>query len=934
MLRKTHLLIIMLVLLMLVPGSSTSAEQPEPGVHITTSTEHIYIQWRAPANLTASDDADIPGFTTMAAGNVIVPAYMLALLITADTYHVEIEHAAYVPWHGTLPTTHLPTRQTTDGTIYPPLTSTLHTQLSPEPVVILREGTMRGQRLVIAAISPIVERNGTTQLATSIQATISGAQLLTDTTQRSLEERWDETSSFPTPLLSNAPAPVNPLAQRQLIKVHVQQAGIQRISGQMLINAGLSFQPFSPAQIHLWHNGVQMPLEEQGTEDGVFDATDEVHFYAPAPDNRWNEQETYWLTVETTPGQRIAPRASGPAGAPQQTTAYEQGIWQNNTLYESTLAGPDGDHWFAADLRSAPGLDPMTVSIPLTPTLPLAAGTSTITLTGSAATTETNRLAVQMGATTRTITWTGKGDWTHRFIFDTSQPAIQVSLVPEQGPTRVLLDRVVWEQPVSLVSSGQSAEFVGKQGTWQYLIAGTTSDSMLYDISTPETPVRIPVQSNATTISFQDGPAPHRYMLANSQTLHTPEVSLHQPVDLVTPRNAEVVYIAPAAFHQTLAPLRTLRQTQGYTTTLVDVQAIYDAWSYGQVDPNAIRSFLRYAGATWNPAPVAAILVGDGTLDPKNYKQRNNPNLIPPYLAVVDPWLGETACETCYAQLDGDDPLSDALPDMFLGRLPVSTVAELETVITKIIGYETADEPGAWRSQALYIADNYVQATGEFDTAGDFAALADAGVTMNPQGITSHRIYYDPSPTHTQNAWREPDAVHAYQKTVAALNGGVGLVTYIGHSHYWQWAVTDLQTEPPYLFGLDDADGLTNGNKLPVVLEMTCLTGSFHQPAYRGTIDERLVLNPNGGAVAVWGSTGLGVAYGHDALQRGFLSTLWDAPPATSSLGSLMHAGYLELFSTSTCCQESLRTYSLLGDPLTRVRVAPSLSLYLPFVER
>lgn len=62
-----------------------------------------------------------------------------------------------------------------------------------------------------------------------------------------------------------------------------------------------------------------------------------------------------------------------------------------------------------------------------------------------------------------------------------------------------------------------------------------------------------------------------------------------------------------------------------------------------------------------------ADLVGDGTSDPHTYLGRGNANHIPPYLALVDPWLGETACEPCFGQFDGDDPLDDTLPD---GRYP------------------------------------------------------------------------------------------------------------------------------------------------------------------------------------------------------------------------------------------------------------------------
>jgi len=59
-------------------------------------------------------------------------------------------------------------------------------------------------------------------------------------------------------------------------------------------------------------------------------------------------------------------------------------------------------------------------------------------------------------------------------------------------------------------------------------------------------------------------------------------------------------------------------------------------------------------------------------------------SFVPPYLADVDPWMGETANENYYVSVSG----SDILPDMHLGRLPVKTQAETTALVNKIIAYE------------------------------------------------------------------------------------------------------------------------------------------------------------------------------------------------------------------------------------------------------
>jgi hypothetical protein len=67
-------------------------------------------------------------------------------------------------------------------------------------------------------------------------------------------------------------------------------------------------------------------------------------------------------------------------------------------------------------------------------------------------------------------------------------------------------------------------------------------------------------------------------------------------------------------------------------------------------------------------------------------------------------------------------------------------------------------------------------------------------------------------------------------------------------------------------------------------------------------------------------------------MQRGFYRALWSRPPGATTLGEVTLAGYRELFLRGSCCQDTLRTFALLGDPLTRVRVQPFDRVWVPSV--
>lgn len=913
--------LVLLCLLLNLPSLTTA--QPGPAtadLQIAVQSDGLQLSWQGRLHRDRAGTPQLSGWPLVEFGGVRLPARLLALDVDRSTQIMpRLEQLTAAPWSGPLAQVAAPVPQPSPGLLRPALAAVSSADLPDAPIVVLRDGLMRGRRVVVLAISPLFSAPDGLRAATSLTAIIPGARLF---------------AADPSALLADSapfgttPPASNPGATVHSWTVEVTAAGMQRVTGAQLAAAGLDLVALDPVRLHVRAAGVDQALDLRGTADGRLDPADELRFYAPSAGDRWNATTRYWLTVEAEPGSRMARRSVLPGQAPLSTIAQESGGSSGTALYDSTLPGPDGDHWFAADLRTGPGQSAASYTVALSSRLPLASGPTIVTLSGSAYTAGQHLLTLQLGAATATARWSGAGNWTHSFTLDSPAATLQISLVPGAAPDGVELDQIRWQRRVALDAANQGAIFGALPGVSRYEIANTAAERTLYDIGDPSAPVLLTLPPQLTSqFQFQDDQPGRTYLLDGPGALHTPTVRPHTPVDLRAPLDADVLYIAPAEFGEALAPLVAHRAAQGHRVRQIDVEAIYATWSYGQIAPEAIRAFLQHAAAG-ERAPQTVTLVGDGTSDPRNYTGRNNATVIPPYLALVDPWLGETACEFCYAQLDGADPRSDPLPDLALGRLPVKSAAELRALVAKIIGYETSSGGIDWRSRALYVADNA-------DSAGDFAAHADASAALQPAGVAIERMYYDPSATAVGLPWREPDAARAHQRTLDALNTGAGLVSYFGHSHQWQWAVTDPATPPGMLLGLYDTDTLRNAGRLPIVLEMTCFTSAFQQPAYSGTtLDERLVLHPGGGAIATWGPTGLGVAHGHDALQRGFLGALWRAPRMSARLGALTLAGGLELFTTGGCCQDTIQTFALLGDPLTAARVLPATRSYLPLARR
>ena len=73
-------------------------------------------------------------------------------------------------------------------------------------------------------------------------------------------------------------------------------------------------------------------------------------------------------------------------------------------------------------------------------------------------------------------------------------------------------------------------------------------------------------------------------------------------------------------------------------------------------------------------------------------------------------------------------------------------------------------------------------------------------------------------------------------------------------------------------FTSEDADALTNGAMLPVVLSINCSSGAF-QDDERSFATQALV-NPNGGAAGVFGDTEISPTDHNTQLAFGFLDAL------------------------------------------------------------
>jgi hypothetical protein len=337
---------------------------------------------------------------------------------------------------------------------------------------------------------------------------------------------------------------------------------------------------------------------------------------------------------------------------------------------------------------------------------------------------------------------------------------------------------------------------------------------------------------------------------------------------------ADLVIIGYHKFLPQLARLKQYHERQGMKVALVDVEDLYDEFSFGAHGPDAIKAFLERAWKQWRPAPRYVILAGDATSDPRNYLGAPARDLVP--TKTVDTQYMETASDDWFADFDGD-----GVPEMAVGRLPVRTAAETATVVDKIIGYEQARTPAS--HEALLVSDN------------GFEPATDSLRALLPATTTAVTVDRRDGPTDA--------AVH--DRILNALNLGPSIVNYYGHGSVDIWTGAELLRSA-------DAKSLRNAGGLSLFMMMTCLNGYFIEPRTQ-SLAEALLRAPHGGAFAVWASSGL--TEPGDQIRAN--EELFRQLAATNSprLGDAMMRAKSVIRDPDV-----RRTWILFGDPLTRLR--------------
>jgi len=408
---------------------------------------------------------------------------------------------------------------------------------------------------------------------------------------------------------------------------------------------------------------------------------------------------------------------------------------------------------------------------------------------------------------------------------------------------------------------------------------------------------------------------------------------------------------------------RQVRADDDLVVQTVTAQQLYDWYSGGLKDLNAIKRFADFAIDNWGSWSLQ--LVGDanenvrglGTAvpSPEYYNEPSdwvpthlhNQNLgypYPPELMMADDWYAVPYAGPNYPDDTG------TLPEMYVGRFPCNTAVELDAMIDKVLAVEIDQSDQPWRKTAVFLADDaystsytsvtfdtlfYSIAETEFEFSEE--RLATQWETLQGLDLVSSRFYLSdftnscgpPPEPHPLIPCRGLVEAEATPALIDMLNQGAMLVHFQGHSN--RKVLTHEFLFVDDLNNRRDVSQLSNADKPWIFFGMGSHISEWGRNTAHGTtviepsLAEKLLVR-NSGAVASYGSCGYEFLGPNSLFSEIQMYRFCEPPSFTVQgepvrsrwvLGELVWAAEADLLALPydvTRHRRMVAQYSLLGD--------------------
>ena len=249
----------------------------------------------------------------------------------------------------------------------------------------------------------------------------------------------------------------------------------------------------------------------------------------------------------------------------------------------------------------------------------------------------------------------------------------------------------------------------------------------------------------------------------------------------------------------------------------------------------------------------------------------------------------------CWTDDSYGEMTDDYIMEMGVGRISADNLTQAKAIVNKIIKYESSppQKDSFYKTSASGVNTALFGSTNYSSTR---SYIKNNGFTLKEYNSWSG------GSTYTSEA-------------VSDINNGLFLLSYHGHGSANGWE------RPPSMWE-SNIKGLSNGEFLPVVLSMTCQTGSYKDD---NCLAEIFLKHPNGGAVGVYAASMNTNTSENAGLYEGVVKTIL---PSTEKIGIYRMGDVIisaEIFNAQIYQPNStylrLSRFNYFGSPTTEIWV-------------
>ena len=725
--------------------------------------------------------------------------------------------------------------------------------------------------------------------------------------------------------------------------------GIYKIDSETLSKAGVPLSSVDPRTIQIFNNGgrelpldvnaarpdslIENPIDVVGEEDGKFDSGDYILFYGRSLEgfeynplkrrlahyiHHYSYENVYWLTFGKKNGKRIAERASLSTTNLTPESSYRDLVWIEEEKHNIFASGRD---WFGYRLSS----DQKTYSFSFKLNKVIPEDTAIVRIRLATETAGAHRFRVLInGNKLGEVEQNGGYN-----SYNTNQYTFKQAGVLLEGTNTVTIEYITSSEIsfayVDWIEVEYKRRFVAiddqmvfysplKTGPVYYHLSNFSRDEIaVYDVTDISAITRIKAAniSNGTFTFAEAGDVNKatRYLaLTPAAYRKISSIEKVETNDLKRQRTADYIIITYDDFYQQAVKLENLRESledDRLETEVVKISDVFNEFSWGIFDPTAIRDFLVYAQDNWGE-PQYVLLLGDGHFDYKNILGYDGPNLIPPYetndryessTRTTDDWFTYTRGNRSGMQ-------------MAIGRLPVQSVEEAESVIDKIVTYETKPDFGEWRKTVTIVADDELVVGGVGNETIHTQQAEKLVERHVPNLLDVKKIYlmeYPAVRTASVSGITKPAAKEAL---LDQINRGTLLLNFIGHGN------DELWTHERVLNGPTDFDLIQNGDRMALWVAATCEFAHWDQPQ-KQSLAERILAVKGRGAVAMVSSARLAYAGENAAFNYALYDELFKDYLLTGRTTRIGDAVMIAKHAAGSTANSE--KYGVFGDPAMRL---------------